>query len=289
MSSVGPPKKSAARAAAAAAAGVPAGASATDGDTSALAAELVVAHLLHECQGETAAAVLEAGPEIASSSTARERLRALKRAVNGVDLGADAARRAGARDHVRAGRMQDAIAAADQLLGCAGALERRDPALHFELLCQHFVELVRARTVNAACVYARAELTPRAERAPRTPGAEHRQEDILASMKDLFALIAYNVPEESSLAHLLHVERRERLADRLAGALFAARFGALAAAADARSALEKALRQTRLVNKKLDEYCPQRKRAAALNGSAGSPLATVVDAEVAREEQMNDD
>lgn len=214
---------------------------ARDAIAASTAAELVVSHLLRECHVETAAALLAEGEKLASVESARTRFASLRKVTTARGLLEGAMMRAKVRDQVRAGEIEDALRAADKILG--GPLQKRAPALHFDLCCQHYVELVRVGRVSEALDYSQTTL------APLGSG------EFPAVLKDLVPIIAYTDPSKSPLAHVLEEERRWALADRLSGALFAAQFeGYCVGDVPERSALETIVRHSKVVERLHSDY-----------------------------------
>jgi hypothetical protein len=110
------------------------------------------------------------------------------------------------------GHVLDAIAAADDILKGpflprkslpeAQFMRTAFPGLHFELSCQHFVELLRTGLANDALLFAQRTLAPLAK------GNATR----MSALQDVNVLLAYVHPEQSPGGQLMALEHRERLA-----------------------------------------------------------------------------
>eukprot|EP00879_Flechtneria_rotunda_P014464 GHRR01015113.1.p1 GENE.GHRR01015113.1~~GHRR01015113.1.p1 ORF type:complete len:351 (+),score=113.33 GHRR01015113.1:510-1562(+) len=84
--------------------------------------------------------------------------------------------------------------------------------VQYQLSCQHYIELIREGCINDAMQFAQSVLAGLKTRAT--------QRDM--QLKDVVALIAYERPEESPLAHLLHLSQRELVADAVNAAVLQA-------------------------------------------------------------------
>ncbi|CAK7346299.1 unnamed protein product [Dovyalis caffra] len=76
--------------------------------------------------------------------------------------------------------------------------------LHFDLLSLHFVELVSAKKCTEALEFAQNKLTPFG-----------KEQKYVEKLEDFMALLAYEEPEKSPMFHLLGLEYRQRVADKL--------------------------------------------------------------------------
>lgn len=138
-------------------------------------------------------------------------------------------------EHVLAGRILDAIKLSNQILTSVSpskAISETHPELYVDLLCQQFVELVRAGNEYEALSFARVTIIP----------FRTHYDSIDSKLENYIPLLAYPHPEHSPHSKLLDLDVRESLADRLNGAVLCdqrGRSGALAG----KSALEKFLRK----------------------------------------------
>ncbi|KIY98933.1 hypothetical protein MNEG_9030 [Monoraphidium neglectum] len=136
---------------------------------------------------------------------------------------ASLATRARARQLVMAGDMAAAVAL---LQGSYPRVLKGGPSseeVQFYLSCQQYIELVRQRRVDEAVQFAQAVLAALLHGAPQWEG----------TLRDVVALIAYEAPEASPLAHLLSTAQRERVADVVNAAVLGAAAAAAAAAGGA--------------------------------------------------------
>lgn len=224
----------------------------------ALAADVALTYLLRECHAGTARALLAAAGARARPGGGREDAAAaahFARVTGALAAGGFDARLAGrrrVREMVCAGRVADALAAADGLLGVPGGVAASCPTLHFDLCCQHFVELIRADRCAEACAYSAATLGTLAQKDPRFNHA----------LESFLGLLAYPNPAECVLGYLMDPKRRGPLAARLSDALFVKELADLGGAAAAKApGLEGAIRQLKAVTYRLrEEGSPAAKR-----------------------------
>ncbi|GIL63044.1 hypothetical protein Vafri_17192 [Volvox africanus] len=81
---------------------------------------------------------------------------------------------------------------------------KRFGEVHFQLACQKYIELVRCGRVEEAVQFAQSTMSQL--RGPSPASME-------SSLRDVVALVAYQNPEASPLAHLLGREQRDAVAD----------------------------------------------------------------------------
>ncbi|EFJ44175.1 hypothetical protein VOLCADRAFT_106503 [Volvox carteri f. nagariensis] len=113
--------------------------------------------------------------------------------------------------------------------------------VHFQLACQKYIELVRCGRVEEAVMFAQSTLAQL--RGPSAASLE-------SSLRDVVALVAYQNPEASPLAHLLDRAQRDAVADAVNAAVLVVASdigvgGAAGAAGAATSGSEGAVLQLR--------------------------------------------
>eukprot|EP00897_Mesotaenium_endlicherianum_P004720 jgi/Mesen1/4276/ME000022S03563 len=104
----------------------------------------------------------------------------------------------------------EALKAIELTKDLGGDLLEANPAVHFDLLTVHFVELIRKKKCEEALLFAQQELKPYG-----------RQPKYLEKLQDCLALLAYEEPHTSPVGSLLSPEYRQTVADALNGALLA--------------------------------------------------------------------
>lgn len=140
-------------------------------------------------------------------------------------------------DQVLSGDIMSGIAVAENLL-CASMLQLF-PMVHLRLLCQHFVELVRARKTIDALAFAQKEIAPLGKRNPEG----------LPLLQSYLPLLAYPNPELSPVFELMDMKHRESLAEELNDCVF----GFLEGGEGRESELERLVRQLSSVMRRLGE------------------------------------
>ncbi|XP_057519586.1 uncharacterized protein LOC130800203 [Amaranthus tricolor] len=108
--------------------------------------------------------------------------------------------------------------------------------LHFDLLSLHFVELVCLRKCTEALEFAQKKLTPFGT-----------VQKYIEKLEDFVALLAYEEPEKSPMFHLLSVEYKQDVADKLNRAILAH------AKQSSYSSLERLIQQTTVVRQHLNQ------------------------------------
>lgn len=138
-------------------------------------------------------------------------------------------------EHVLAGRILDAIKLSNQILMSVSPpkmISETNPELYADLLCQQFVELVRAGNDYEALSFVRLTIIP----------FRTHYDTMDSKLESYVPLLAYPHPEHSPHSKLLDLDVRESLADRLNGAVLCNQRGRSGALAE-KSALEKFLRK----------------------------------------------
>uniref|UniRef100_A0A383VPB8 B30.2/SPRY domain-containing protein n=1 Tax=Tetradesmus obliquus TaxID=3088 RepID=A0A383VPB8_TETOB len=129
------------------------------------------------------------------------------------------------RQAVRGAIMAGQLVPAMELLRqqCPGLLGGSAVAdeVQFHMSCQQFIELIREGRIMEAMQFAQSVL------AGLKPGAAHKD----SQLKEVVALIAYEHPQQSPLAHLLHLSQREAVADAVNAAILQVAGQSAAAAA----------------------------------------------------------
>ncbi len=111
--------------------------------------------------------------------------------------------------------------------------QEHDSNIIFLLHCQKFIELVKSGMLEGAVTYARTELA-------HFFGASLDQD---LHLQDCLALLAYERPQESPMAYLLHFGQREVVADAVNAFVLATNPSLPASGKSPQSGLEKLLRQ----------------------------------------------
>ncbi|KAA8495423.1 Ran-binding protein 10 [Porphyridium purpureum] len=113
--------------------------------------------------------------------------------------------------YVLDGQIPEAIRAMSEL---EPAILEADSRIMFDLKCQHFVEMVRGRTVPTSNLieFGRTELASFRDRG------DYQDE----RLKEVFSLLAYPDPTDCPVSYLLHTKRREPVASSLNVALLTA-------------------------------------------------------------------
>ena len=112
------------------------------------------------------------------------------------------------RNAVQEGNVSGAIS---RVNGLSPELLDTEPALHFRVRKQEFIELVRKGDVEAALTFAEEQLAPAGE----------EDGDLLEEMENVMALLAFPEPEQSPLKHLLDPAHRQKTASELNAAILA--------------------------------------------------------------------
>ncbi|KAF5796934.1 putative transcription factor interactor and regulator LisH family [Helianthus annuus] len=89
-------------------------------------------------------------------------------------------------------------------------LLEKDKGLLFDLLSLRFVELISSKKCTEALEFAQAKLTPFG-----------KMQDYVEKLEDFMALLAYEEPEKSPVFHLLSLDYRQHVADKLNRAILA--------------------------------------------------------------------
>ncbi|KAL2892778.1 Glucose-induced degradation protein 8-like protein [Bienertia sinuspersici] len=108
--------------------------------------------------------------------------------------------------------------------------------LHFDLLSLHFVELVCSRKCTEALEFAQKKLTPFG-----------KEPKYVEKLEDFVALLAYEEPEKSPMFHLLSLDYRQDVTDKLNRAILAH------AKQPSYSSLEKLIQQATVVRQQLNQ------------------------------------
>lgn len=140
-------------------------------------------------------------------------------------------------DCVLNGDVMAGITVAEGLLG--GSLAGKFPMMNLRLLCQHFVELVRARKTIEALSFAQREIAPLGKVNPEG----------LPLLQSYLPLLAYQNPELSPVFELVDKRHRESLASELNDCVF----GFLERREGRESELERLMRQLSAVMRRLGE------------------------------------
>ncbi|GAB2291814.1 hypothetical protein Dimus_026065 [Dionaea muscipula] len=142
-------------------------------------------------------------------------------------------RRKGIVNLVLDGNALKAIELTEQL---APNLLEKNKDLHFDLLGLHYIELVRHRKSAEAVEFAQQVFTPFGI-----------VESYREKLQDFMALLAYEEPEKSPMFHLVTLDYRQQIADRLNQAILAS------ANLPSRSSLERLIQQTMVVEQFLNQ------------------------------------
>ncbi|NP_001171768.1 uncharacterized protein LOC100376325 [Saccoglossus kowalevskii] len=110
------------------------------------------------------------------------------------------------RDAIQNGRIEDAIALVNDL---HPELLDNDRYLYFHLQQQHLIELIRNKRIEQALEYAQIHLAERGE----------ENSDVLPELERTLALLAFENPESSPFAELLHPSQRQKVASELNAAI----------------------------------------------------------------------
>jgi len=117
-----------------------------------------------------------------------------------------------ARIEIRVAIANGSIQAAIQLINqLAPELLDNDRMLHFSLLQQHLIELIRAGDIDAALQFAQEYLVEKGEQLPKT----------LDDIEKTLALLAFDKPDESPFGHLMQLGHRAQVAAKVNSALLA--------------------------------------------------------------------
>ncbi|KAG2437400.1 hypothetical protein HXX76_006052 [Chlamydomonas incerta] len=166
---------------------------------------LVRQYLLYHGYADTLAAFDRAAGITAADSSAAAAA-AAENAASGLEL------RAELRRAIMAGDVDAALALLQARCPALLADAGRFGDVHFQLACQKYIELVRGGRVQEAVVFAQgtlAQLRGVSAAALESP------------LRDVVALIAYQQPETSPLAHLLGQPQREAVSDAVNTAVLA--------------------------------------------------------------------
>ncbi|KMT20674.1 hypothetical protein BVRB_1g006490 [Beta vulgaris subsp. vulgaris] len=118
----------------------------------------------------------------------------------------------------------------------APGLLEENKDLHFDLLSLHFVELVCLRKCTEALEFAQKKLTPFG-----------KVQKYVEKLEDFVALLAYEEPEKSPMFHLVSLDYRQDVADKLNRAILAH------AKQPSYSSLERLIQQTTVVRQRLNQ------------------------------------
>ncbi|XP_071444437.1 glucose-induced degradation protein 8 homolog [Hetaerina americana] len=113
------------------------------------------------------------------------------------------------RDAVQGGRVQEATALVNHL---HPELLDNDRYLYFHLQQLHLIELIRAGRVEEALRFAQEQLSEAGESDPT----------VLAELERTLALLAFEEPDKSPFADLLHPTHRQKVASELNAAILRA-------------------------------------------------------------------
>ncbi|KAJ6938459.1 hypothetical protein NC651_005016 [Populus alba x Populus x berolinensis] len=108
--------------------------------------------------------------------------------------------------------------------------------LHFDLLSLHFADLVCAKKCTEALEFAQKKLTPFG-----------KEKKYVEKLEDFMALLAYEEPEKSPVFHLLGLEYRQHVADKLNRAILAH------TNLPSYTAIERLIQQTTVVRQSLNQ------------------------------------
>ncbi|KNA12080.1 hypothetical protein SOVF_128870 [Spinacia oleracea] len=118
----------------------------------------------------------------------------------------------------------------------APGLLEQSTDLHFDLLSLRFVELVCLRKCTEALVFAQEKLTPFG-----------KVQKYVNKLEDFMALLAYEEPEKSPMFHLVSLDYRQDVADKLNRAILAH------TKQPSYSSLERLIQQTSVVRQHLNQ------------------------------------
>eukprot|EP00198_Chlamydomonas_reinhardtii_P005705 XP_001695041.1 predicted protein [Chlamydomonas reinhardtii] len=159
---------------------------------------LVRQYLLHYGYADTLAAFDAAAGITAAADSSASAAAAADNAASGLAL------RAELRRAIMGGDVDAALALLQARCPALLADSGRFGDVHFQLACQKYIELVRGGQVQEAVVFAQGTLAQlRGVSAAALEGP----------LRDVVALIAYQQPETSPLAHLLGQGQREAVSD----------------------------------------------------------------------------
>ncbi|KAJ6730995.1 VACUOLAR IMPORT AND DEGRADATION PROTEIN 30 [Salix viminalis] len=132
----------------------------------------------------------------------------------------------------------------------ASDLLENNKDLHFDLLSLHFADLVCAKKCTEALEFAQNKLTPFG-----------KEKNYVEKLEDFMALLAYEEPEKSPVFHLIGLEYRQDVADKLNRALLAH------TNLPSYTAIERLIQQTTVVRQSLNQD----------HGKDGIPLFSLMD------------
>eukprot|EP00258_Populus_trichocarpa_P035072 XP_024451091.1 glucose-induced degradation protein 8 homolog isoform X2 [Populus trichocarpa] len=191
---------------------------------------IVLSYLVHNCYGETLESFVACSgmPEPA-------------------DFIEDMEKRKGI---VRCALEGNALKAVELTEQVAGDLLENNKDLHFDLLSLHFADLVCAKKCTEALEFAQKKLTPFG-----------KEKKYVEKLEDFMALLAYEEPEKSPVFHLLGLEYRQHVADKLNRAILAH------TNLPSYTAIERLIQQTTVVRQSLNQD----------HGKDGIPLFSLKD------------
>ncbi|XP_071478610.1 glucose-induced degradation protein 8 homolog [Diadema antillarum] len=113
------------------------------------------------------------------------------------------------REAIQDGRIEDAMSKVNDL---HPELLDNDRYLYFHLQQQHLIELIRNKDLEGALTYAQTHLAERGE----------ENSEVLPELERTLALLAFEDPERSPFADLLHPSQRQKVASELNAAILEA-------------------------------------------------------------------
>lgn len=113
------------------------------------------------------------------------------------------------REAIQEGRIEEAIAKVNDI---HPELLDNDRYLYFHLQQQHLIELIRRGSLEGALDYAQTHLAERGE----------ENSEILPELERTLALLAFENPESSPFADLMHPSQRQKVASELNAAILEA-------------------------------------------------------------------
>ncbi|KXZ54134.1 hypothetical protein GPECTOR_5g234 [Gonium pectorale] len=171
--------------------------------------QLVRQYLLHHGYQDTLAAFDEAAG-LAEQAQAASGSRSSATTAEAAVAAASLPLRARIRRAIVSGDVDGALALLASHSPALLADAARFGDVHFQLACQKYIEHVRAGRVQEAVLFAQGSLA--ALRGPSSAA-------VAARLRDVVALVAYQQPETSPLAHLMGQAQREALADEVNAAV----------------------------------------------------------------------
>lgn len=214
-----------------------------------LVRSLVLSYLLRNCYRRTALAFVAADDAAAPRPDPAAMSDAPRPALSPRELDQLDQRRA-MMDRVLAGDVLAGVDIADRLLARAtppASVVSAFPMVYLRLLCQHFVELVRARRTIDALSFAQRTIAPLGKVNPAG----------LPLLRNYLPLLAYHEPELSPIFELVDKRHRETLAEDLNDHVFSylhhVQTDDLPPRVERQSELERLMRHLSLLMNKLGE------------------------------------